>query len=86
MILANKMFPFCYMIKLLTNKPIKIYYRLMFFKQNGQTHSQVQDALAFTWTTTTTKILLSKRFDQGGLGNLDFSPFVLHLGSLFTQY
>lgn len=56
------------MIKLLTNKPIKGIYH-------------VPDALRVHFNQNHFAV---KRCDQEGLGNLDFSSFILYLGNLFT--
>lgn len=77
--------------KLLTDKPIKAFYRLILYIyiQNSQTHYQGPDALRVYSTTTTTTILLlfSRTLTKEDWEiELDYSPFFLPLGNVFTPH
>ena len=71
-------------VKVLTDKPIKRFYRLVFLKQSSRIHYPVPNALRFHINSI---FLSSKRLDREELGNLiDFSPFPSFWKSLFTSH
>lgn len=74
-----------YIVKVLMDKSIKRFYRLIFLKQSSRIHYQVPGSLRVHINSI---FLSSQKSDQAELGNLDrfFSLFPSFRKSLFTSH